>query len=154
MSLKKPIKSKFRRWTSDYSSKNEGRKMSPLRSGWFSISHKFIDMPERKKYRGHWFKISSDYGSCFRVLRMDMLIHKDKADNVDFIHIDWDGWLALTPDQKSKTDLDLTIKPIKIWDYWRLGSSHPDPAVRIAWVIALISLVLGVISVLLTVATI
>lgn len=147
MSLKAPIKSKFRRWTSDSSAHKDGRKIKKnLHIGWFSIFHEFLEKPDRKNSRGKWFKITSEHGHCYRVMSMDPTLHKNKEENVDLINIDWDGWLALSSDDDTRADLVLTIEPVRVWDYWRLGWTHPDPAVRTAWVIALISLGLGILS--------
>ncbi|HEY7905842.1 MAG TPA: hypothetical protein VIC53_02860, partial [Wenzhouxiangella sp.] len=72
MSLKAPIKSKFRRWTTGSSDHTDGRKIKRnLHVGWFSIFHEFLEKPDRKKSRGKWFKITSEHGHCYRVMSMD-----------------------------------------------------------------------------------
>lgn len=64
--------------------------------------------------------------------------------------LDWPAWLDLFGREENVDGpLEITIKAAKWWEYPRLAIAHPDPAVRLAGWISLVSLGLGVLSIIL-----
>jgi len=61
--------------------------------------------------------------------------------------IDWSAWLDLH-DRVEDVDqpIELEISPARWWHWPRLAVSHPDPSMRLAGYIAVVSLVLGLVS--------
>lgn len=118
--------------------------------GWFVISYRW--MPEKKSRRaahGKWFKLSSSCGTIYRVLRFSADLRGTPGKTGEIV-IDWPAWLDFFGREE---DLDgpiaLKIEPARWWEYPRLAISHPDPAMRLAGWISVISLGLGVVSTLL-----
>lgn len=118
--------------------------------GWFVISHRWVpDKKKRRKYHGKWFKLSTAYGSVYRVIRFSVNLNGAPGSTGEMV-IDWSAWLDLF-DREENVDqsIDISISPAKWWDFPRLALSHPDPAVRHAGWFSLASLALGLISIVL-----
>ncbi|HBQ8682557.1 hypothetical protein [Pseudomonas aeruginosa] len=118
--------------------------------GWFVISHRW--MPEKKQRReshGKWFKLSTSSGVVYRVLRFSANLRGAPGSTGDIV-LDWPAWLDLfAREENVDGPIEITITPAKWWEYPRLAISHPDPAVRLAGWISIVSLILGALSVVL-----
>lgn len=77
---------------------------------------------------------------------MDPTLKTSRSEDIAQINIDWDGWLNLNHTEKVASELELQIKPVRMWHAFHLGLSHPDPAVQIASKIANISIAVAMIS--------
>lgn len=68
------------------------------------------------------------------------------------INIDWDGWLALHGNERPHGEpLKLKMRPVNRLQFLLVGHKHPDPGVRVASVVASISLGLGVLALVIAV---
>lgn len=121
-------------------------------AGWFVISHRL--MPEKKDRRfqhGKWFKLSTREACVYRILRFSpnlrgVVTAGDPAEIV----LDWPAWLDLHGRAEDvDRPLEIDIVAARWWEYPRLAVSHPDPTVRLAGAISILSFVLGVVSVIL-----
>ena len=117
--------------------------------GWVVVSWGW--MPEkaaRRRAHGRVFKISSGKQTVYRILRFSGNLKRDKASSSGEIVIDWPGWLELH-DFSENVDppLTLEIKDVPKWQLWRLALSHPDPTYRLAGILGLVSIGLGILSV-------
>ena len=142
-----PIKANFYRHIID-SSANKDK----VELGWFSISHNFIPVKNnRRKFYGKWFCISSDGNKIYRQLKLDPTL-KYATSNPEII-IDWLGFIIL-----KNYDVDSTTKELQCeirlanW-FERIHANiiHPEQGIRAAYKIALISVVLGFISLFLSI---
>jgi len=118
--------------------------------GWMVISHHHIpDKQERRKVHGRWYRVTSQGISVFRVLRFAPNLHFDWDGTSDLV-IDWVGWLDLHG-RASDVDgpLELEIEQVSPLLLPMMIVMHPDPTSRLAGWIALVSLALGVLSILL-----
>jgi hypothetical protein len=119
--------------------------------GWFAISHQWFDAKvTRRRARGRWYRLESDFGSTYRVLRFAPNIPYDTGDGAPSggIAIDWDGWLDL----QGRDDVDLKPLPLRIrrvrrTESLRLIWRHPDPSQRLALRLALLAFALGALSI-------
>lgn len=123
-------------------------------AGWFVISHRY--MPERLSRRfahGRWYKISSAEGSIYRILRFSPnLVGSPGPNNEGQIVLDWPGWLDLHGRAENvDAPLNLTYSEVKWWSYPKMAIVHPDPTVRLAGELGLLSSALGVLSVALAI---
>ena len=120
--------------------------------GWFVISHRWMpDKKERRQGHGKWYRLSTANGSVYRVLRFSVNL-EGTPDKGGQIVLDWPAWLDLHG-REENVDGSLTISIIRArwYEYPGLAISHPDPAIRWGSWIAVLSLALGVISVILAV---
>lgn len=118
--------------------------------GWFVISHRWMaERQTRRLLHGKWFKISSATGSVYRVLRFSANLAGTPGKAGEIV-IDYDAWLDLFGRVENVGGpLELEIRRARWWESLRLATSHPDPAFRLASWIAVLSLVLGLISLVL-----
>lgn len=66
------------------------------------------------------------------------------------IVLDWPAWLDLHGRAEDvDRPLEIDIAAARWWEYPRLAISHPDPTVRLAGAISILSFALGVVSVIL-----
>ena len=116
--------------------------------GWFVISHRWIaDKKLRRKYHGKWFKLSTESGAIFRVIRFSANLTCTPSGPGQIV-IDWPGWLDLFGREENVDGpVEISISPARWWEYPRLAISHPDPAMRLAGWISLLSLLLGIVSI-------
>jgi len=132
------------------------KEKQPVPTGWFVISSKLEKVTEnRRKYRGKWFKIKSEKATIYRVLRYSPQLEGTLKNNqTKEIILDWDGWIELCGFEKDvDISLILEIKKAKWWELIRAGRMHPEPSYRLSTNLALLSVILGLLSVLLTIIT-
>jgi len=120
---------------------------SPI--GWTVVSHRWVtEKKERRNTHGRWHKISSDNGSIYRILRYSVNLKGSNKTNNGEIVLDWIGWIDLYGREEEVNEpLNLKIKTVKWWEIIFCGFSHPDPSYRLATLLAVISVGLGVLSV-------
>ncbi len=120
-----------------------------LRDGWFAISYWLLNEKDRQTrgYYGRWCKISSDKGSVYRCLRTTPMLKKDESPAK--ICMDWDAWCRLTKGPESKKQISLSIRKAYFFEPMIFGG-HPDPATRMAYQIAFLSLLLAILSLVVT----
>lgn len=57
------------------------------------------------------------------------------------------GWIDLMGrEPKTKEALSLTIRPVRFWEKYQCAVKHPEPAYRLASWMAILSLLLGLLS--------
>lgn len=116
--------------------------------GWFVLSYRWVQQTKaRRVAHGGCYRITSKYGSVYRILRFDIDLRYNNAQKVGDMVIDWPAWLELCDRaERVPDDLELTIKPVRGLAFLRFALKHPDPAYRLASNIAVFSLGLGLIS--------
>lgn len=119
-----------------------------ISAGWFVISHRWIDEKSvRRRQHGKWFRISSESNSVYRVLRFSPRLAGAPGKPGEIV-IDYEAWLDLfNRTEDVGGPLNLNIRVARWWELPRLATSHPDPAIRLAGWIAVLSFALGIISV-------
>lgn len=137
------IKGNFKRLTSA-----DNPAVESVPPGWFAVSHRWIDgKGERRKLHGRWFRIASESGSCFRVLKMVASLRGTKGAAEGDICLDWGAWLNLDGyAENTSGELPLRISPATWLDMPAIAMSHPDPGYRISAKLALLSVLLGLLS--------
>lgn len=121
--------------------------------GWFTISHRYMpDKPARRFAHGRWYAITSGNATIYRILRFSPKLRGSPNDSAGQILLDWPGWLDLHGRAEDvDAPLELTFTAATRWQYPKLALAHPDPTVRLAGELGLLSAVLGVLSILLAV---
>jgi hypothetical protein len=120
--------------------------------GWFVISHRWVEPKlERRRYHGKWFKLSSELGSVYRVLRFSARLAGAPGKLGDIV-IDYPAWLDLHGRAENvEGPLELRFEPARWWQVYSLATSHPDPSFRLAGWLATLSVALGIVSVALAI---
>ncbi|RIH66193.1 hypothetical protein D1164_04585 [Mariniphaga sediminis] len=124
----------------------------PVPVGWFVIGFNLMkDKNDRREYHGKWFTIKSDHKKIYRVLRFAPNIKGTSSNNNDKeILLDWVGWLDLNNrDEDIDEPIKLTITKTGRIKSIFAGLYHPEPSFRLSTVLALISVILGILSVVL-----
>jgi len=118
-------------------------------AGWFIVSHRCLpDKKTRRKAHGRWFRIKSSSGVIYRILRFSPNLRSPGKKDGEIV-LDWVGWLDLNDrDEEVSTPLDLEISEVPMWCLPFMVRAHPDPSYRLAGTLGLVSVVLGVLSVL------
>ena len=118
--------------------------------GWIVISHRYMpDRVSRRHAHGRWYKVSSEHGNIFRILRFSANL-PGTADSPGEMVVDWPGWLDLHGRAEVVTQpLDLKISKVSWWAYPKMALAHPDPTVRLAGELGLLSVALGLLSIVL-----
>jgi len=118
--------------------------------GWFVISFRYMpEKWERRLQHGKWFKLSTREGSVYRILRFSERLEGGPGEKGQIV-IDYPGWLELLGyAENTKVQAKISIARARWWEICRLAVAHPDPSVRLAGQIALLSFVLGVVSLVL-----
>lgn len=122
--------------------------------GWVAISWRWLpDKLKRRHAHGRWYRLKSDHGVTYRVLRFGgNLSGSDRTNQWDMV-IDWPAWLELSGYAEDVPDtLAISLSPTSIWRSPQLAFSHPDPTVRLATALGVLSLLLGIMSLALAVA--
>lgn len=122
--------------------------------GWTVISHRWMpDKSARRHAHGKWFRLKSDFGISYRVLRFSPNLPGSPANGIGDLVLDWPAWLELNgyADDVSG-ELELEITKARAWQIIQLATSHPDPAMRLSSALGLISVVLGILSIALAVS--
>lgn len=122
-------------------------------AGWIVISHRWVsEKAERRRTSGRWFKITSANGSVFRILRFSPNLKGVPGWDSAEIVLDWPAWLELTGFAEDVSEpIELSFRRASWWQFAQLAESHPDPTYRMAGRLAVISVVLGVVSLVLSV---
>lgn len=122
--------------------------------GWMVISHRWMpDKSERRRAHGKWFRLKSEHGTSFRVLRFSANLSGSPSGDPGQLVLDWPAWLELNgyADDVSGP-LELEISKASLWQLPQLAASHPDPAMRLSSMLGFVSVVLGVLSIILAIA--
>jgi hypothetical protein len=122
-----------------------------LPQGWCVISYRcFSDRKFRRHAHGRWFQIKSDQGCVHRVLRFSAKLRAPKKTTGEIV-LDWVGWLDLNGrDENVDEPLKLRISPVAWWRTPLMAKAYPDPTVRLAAMLGLISVGLGILSLVLS----
>lgn len=121
-------------------------------AGWFVISHRYMPTKaHRRLAHGRWYQIKSENGNVFRILRFSPNLRgaPDREEPGEIV-LDWPAWLDLygrADDVDEPLELDIT--PVGWWAYPKMALAHPDPTVRLAGELGLLSAALGILSVVL-----
>ena len=122
--------------------------------GWFVVRYSWVaEMSIRRKSHGNWYAITSDRNqTIYRMMRYSIDLKANIADKTGEIVLDWVGWIDLY-DREEKVDgpLRLIIKPVPWWKLPRVFLRHPDPAIRLSSYLGWGSILLGALSLGLTI---
>ena len=123
-------------------------------AGWFVISHRWMgDKKQRRLSHGKWFKIKSEHTTIYRILRFSPNLEGGPKQNTGQMVLDWPGWIDLWGRAEDvDRALDLEFTEAKRWEYPKMAMSHPDPTHRLAGELGLLSVFLGLLSVILAMA--
>jgi len=121
--------------------------------GWVVVHYGHIpNKSDRRKAHGEWFELKSDRGTIYRMLRFSPQVHKGGKDRSAKIVIDWIGWIDLHNREEAVAGaITLKLRRVSWWKRPWVYLHHPDPAVRLSGWLGWISMVLGTISLLLTI---
>ena len=121
--------------------------------GWMVISHRWMpDKFDRRRSHGKWFRIKSEHGTSYRVLRFSVNLKGSPPDTPGDLVVDWPAWLELNGYVDDLNGpLQLEISKANWWQLPQLAASHPDPAMRLSSMLGFVSVVLGVLSIILAV---
>jgi len=116
--------------------------------GWFVISPRWVvSKKDRRLNHGKWYKIESNDGCVYRVLRFSANLSGSPKSGNGVIVLDWLGWLMLdgyAEDVSNKINLKIT--KVGWWMYPWMIIKHPDPAYCLAGGLAILSLLLAMLS--------
>jgi hypothetical protein len=121
--------------------------------GWMVISHRWMpDKSDRRRAHGKWFRLKSAHGTSYRVLRFSPNLEVSPKESRGGLVLDWPAWLELNgyADDVSGP-IELEITKASLW-LPQLAASHPDPAMRLSSMLGLVSVILGILSIILAVA--
>lgn len=121
--------------------------------GWIVVHYGHIpNKADRRKAHGEWFELKSDRGTIYRMLRFSPQVHKGSKVRTAKIVIDWIGWIDLhNRDEEVAGAITLKLRRVSWWKRPWVYLKHPDPAVRLSGWLGWISVILGAISVALTI---
>jgi hypothetical protein len=118
--------------------------------GWIVISHHHMPAKSaRRAAHGRWYRISCEGYSIYRILRFSPNLHYSASGENDLV-VDWVGWLDLhgrADDVDGPISLEIATVPQIFTPLMTI--THPDPTFRLMGWLALISVALGVLSVVL-----
>jgi hypothetical protein len=122
-------------------------------AGCFVVSHRWmLDKSHRRLSHGRWFKITSPEGEIFRILRFSPSFEGSLKSGTGQIVVDWPGWLDLFGRAENVDGpIELEFSQAHWWQFPRLAVSHPDPTIRLSGLLGLMSVALGILSVILAV---
>lgn len=121
--------------------------------GWVAVSWRWLpDKRQHRRSHGHWYRLKSDHGVTYRVLRFSgNLSGSEKSKQWDMV-IDWPAWLDLSGHAEDVPEaLQIELKPTSIWRSPQLAFAHPDPTVRLATGLGVLSFGLGLLSLMLAI---
>ena len=121
---------------------------------WLVVSWRWMPgKSERRRQHGKWYKIRSPDAAIYRVLRFSSNLGGGPKQGTGDIVLDWPGWIELSDfAEDTSLRLELELTPVSWWEYPRCAISHPDPTHRLAGELAVLSVALGLLSVLLAFA--
>ena len=133
-------------------------------AGWFAISYWWVidHQPktdeEKKKFQkklrrmhGRWFRIKNQEQEreIYRILRFSPNLQGSKKKGDGVICLDWPGWIELSDYEDTEKPLGLVLEEVGWWPFPRFVMSHPDPVFRLAGFLGLLSVALGLLSLIL-----
>ena len=120
--------------------------------GWIVVSWRWMpDKTERRHAHGKWFRIKSKHGVVYRVLRFSGSLRGAPPENLGDIVIDWPAWLELNGYSDNPSGpLTLEFEKAGILHLPQLAASHPDPNARLSGILGMVSVLLGLLSIVLT----
>jgi hypothetical protein len=115
--------------------------------GWFSISHNLVkNKNERRSLYGKWFCIKANRKTIYRQLKFNPTLKSN--DGQEQIALDWLGTIQLN-NYNSEKDSSLTEYEIRQANWLEsicANIYHPDQGLRAAYKLGIVSLILGLIS--------
>ena len=120
--------------------------------GWFVVRFGLMrDKSARRKSHGEWFSIKSDKRTIYRMLRFSVNLKGSSANGHPEMVLDWAGWIDLY-DREDNVDapLRLMVRRVPWWHAPWVYLKHPDPAVRLSVYLGWASILLGGLSILLS----
>ncbi len=117
-----------------------------LPAGWTVLRHDHLpEKLQRRATHGKWVAIESGQNRIFRILRYS--VNLPKRDIV----LDWAGWIDLQGrNAKIYNSIPLKIRSPKILEYPIIPFRHVDPGYRMSAWLGLLSVVLGSLSLILS----
>ena len=113
--------------------------------GWLVLPWRHVpDKAERRRMYGKWYRITCGRQRIYRAIRFAANLKNDH------VVLDWMGWIELQDkpaEAESDGVLKLDIHPASRWEHLQAIWQHPDPTHRLAGLMAILSLGLGVLSV-------
>lgn len=126
---------------------------SGLPLGWVAVSWRLIPSKKQRRHsHGKWYRLKTSNGTTYRVLRFGgNLAGSENAGQWDMV-IDWPAWLELSGHAEDIPDaLEIELSRTSLWRSPQLAFSHPDPTIRLASGLGLLSFALGLLSLVLAV---
>jgi hypothetical protein len=137
------VKSKFQR-----KSPAEFAEKTGVPVGWFVLPFPMIEEKEqRRKLHGKWCRLASEKGAVYRVIRFSPRL-KSKSTTPEIV-LDWVAWLELNGrDENVQDPIEISITKANPLQILFAAVHHPEPGYRIASWLALVSVGMGVVSLL------
>ena len=98
---------------------------------------------------GCWFRIKNQEREIYRILRFSPNLQGSKKKGDGVICLDWPGWIELSNYEETEKPLDLVLEEAGWWRFPQFVMSHPDPMFRLAGFLGLLSVALGLLSLIL-----
>lgn len=116
--------------------------------GWVAVSWRWLpDKQQRRHSHGKWYRLKGSWGVTYRVLRFSGNLSGSQKSNQWEMVIDWPAWLELSGYAEDVPDaLEIELTRTSIWRSPQLAFSHPDPTIRLATGLGVLSLLLGLLS--------
>lgn len=119
--------------------------------GWFSISHTYVNLKEnRRNMYSKWFSLKSGNNIIYRQLKFDPTLNStDKPQ----IILDWQGFIELHGfDVNSDfNEIECEIRSANFIECIIANYNHPNQGLRAAYQISLLSLFIGIISLIISI---
>jgi hypothetical protein len=109
---------------------------------------------DRRAVHGKWFRLENEHRQAvFRALRFSPNLQGTREKREGDIVIDWPAWIHLSGQGDEDAEvLSLRIRPATLMERLVLaGIRHPDPTMRLSFGLALLSLGLGLVSLLIAI---
>ena len=126
---------------------------APPALGWFVVSHHWVHAKkDRRRLHGAWCRISSEHATVYRVLRFSPLLKASADERMGDLAIDYPAWIALSGFQEDTNQpVRMIITKAKWWHRPLCALSHPDPSYRLSAALGLLSVFLGILSIVLSI---
>ncbi len=120
---------------------------------WFVISYRWMSSKKKRRIsHGQWYRITSEFETIYRILRFSPNIKGGSKQGEGQIVLDWPGWIDLFGRAEDVDGtIELRIAPARWWEYPKLALAHPDPTHRLAGELGLLSVALGILSIVLAI---
>ena|SRR5438034_1136524 len=132
-------------------SPSEATRTASLPVGWFALSPRWHPhKQDRRRFHGSWFVLQSEHAKITRILRYSPVLQGAPGAGHGDLVIDWSGWMQLTgyADDFSEP-IDVAFRPATFIEKINAWYTHPDPTYRLAVGLGVVSLALGVLSLVL-----